>query len=280
MKWLYHVTLVLAFALTGCALTPRNAEQRAVSANLLNAEIAAARAVATKPVPFVFVGVAMNSQSRAFQADVLTTQKTLASLADTEFPSILLSNNLESKRLTYPFATPAAVAKSIAAASELGDANTPVVVLFSTHGTINALAMAIGYDDYPLITGEELSEWLAPLGSRPVILIISACHAGSLAPTLYNAHRAIFFAAAPDRSSFGCDFESTNTYFIEEFFGRSTPASATLSQMMQAAQGRIAERELSMNAAASNPGYVIPDSMRRWTDTPLRAWPHAADKSE
>ena len=50
-------------------------------------------------------------------------------------------------------------------------------------------------------------------GSRPTVVIVSACFSGVFVPVLASSNRMVLTAARPDRSSFGCGEADKYPYF-------------------------------------------------------------------
>ena len=50
-------------------------------------------------------------------------------------------------------------------------------------------------------------------GTRPTIVVVSACYSGVFVPVLAQPNRMIMTAARRDRSSFGCSADATHPYF-------------------------------------------------------------------
>jgi hypothetical protein len=100
-------------------------------------------------------------------------------------------------------------------AAEARDGQDLVVVFFTSHGTEGALAVlppgaGEGFD----WTAGEVRDFLAPLEADRQVLILQACHSGSLIPALKHPNRIIITAARGDRSSFGCDPAEDSTWFV------------------------------------------------------------------
>lgn len=67
----------------------------------------------------------------------------------------------------------------------------------------------------------------AGCGTRPTVVVVSACHSGVfLAPAMRRPNRIVITAAAADRVSFGCGSGDRYTYFdqclLQQFDGAST----------------------------------------------------------
>ena len=54
-------------------------------------------------------------------------------------------------------------------------------------------------------------------GSRPTVVIVSACFSGVFIPALAASNRFVMTAARPDRTSFGCGQANRYTFFDECF---------------------------------------------------------------
>ena len=149
---------------------------------------------------------------------------------------------------------------------------TIVVVLLSTHGTDKRLSVNAGGREYPPLSAEQLAAALAPLGDTPTVLLLSACYAGSLIPALQRDNRIMLTAAAADRSSYGCEVESRNTFFIEELLAHGFDASKSLAQLMGEAQARIAQREAALKLKPSLPQLWVGPRVGWLAERPLNAW--------
>jgi len=79
-------------------------------------------------------------------------------------------------------------------------------------------------------------------GSRPTVVVISACFSGIFVPALAGANRMVLTAARPDRSSFGCGEADKYPYF-DECFLDSIPGARTFPTLATAVQGCVASRE-------------------------------------
>jgi Peptidase C13 family len=114
---------------------------------------------------------------------------------------------------------------------------------------------------------------LKPLNGKRVILIVSACFSGSLIDSLSDSSRIILTAAAKDRSSFGRQFNSTNTFFIEELLKAAKDPSLNIEQIYKLTQIGVARKEASMRLnPPSLPQMWIGDQARGFAKKPLQDW--------
>jgi len=79
-------------------------------------------------------------------------------------------------------------------------------------------------------------------GSKPAVIVVSACFSGVFVPALAAPNRMVFTAARPDRTSFGCG-ESDHYTFFDNCFLQSLPAAADFVGLAQNATACVARRE-------------------------------------
>jgi hypothetical protein len=205
-------------------------DRRALQAQVQHAE---RQDWAPREAAVVYVGAALDDASTAFIGDVRATDTALKALAP-HHRSLTLANLPTPRRhaarpAALPRATRTSLGTAVARASELlqaAPAGTPrlAVVLLSSHGAPGWLSLETPQMREPAsLKAERIAQLLRPLGDTPTLLVISACHAGSLIPALHAPNRIILAAARADRSSFGCQPDSHNTYFVEELLQALKP---------------------------------------------------------
>jgi hypothetical protein len=223
----------------------------------------------------VYVGAALDAASTAFVGDVKLATRRLKALAP-QMASLSLGNGGDAPD-AWPQATLHTMPAALAQAGELlrtaPAADRLAIVLLSSHGNRGFLALSEdGGDEFDEVTAAMLKRWLAPLGDTPTLLVISACHAGSLIPALQAPHRIIFAAARADRSSFGCEAESTNTYFVDELFTRLDDRLSLEDWFARTVAG-VSAREKRMGLSPpSRPQLSIGRAMRTIARQPLVQW--------
>jgi hypothetical protein len=90
-----------------------------------------------------------------------------------------------------------------------GTAHTGCLVYFTSHGTPEGIVVGQGY-----WTPNQMASVVDyACGTRPVVVIISACFSGVFVPLLATPNRMVLTAARPDRTSFGCGEADHYTYF-------------------------------------------------------------------
>jgi Peptidase C13 family len=277
-RWVQRMSpalvLVAAALLSGCAyLTPRSEPALAQSQALQSQQHQQAQALlAQSSAPRLwFAGFALHSQSMAFQGDLDAAH----ALFTRQFPptiALRFSNELRNRSLRYPFATVISLRGTLAYIGQHAHAQDRVVLFLTSHGVKGSLNVNIGGTYFPAVRAADLAQWLEPLGDRPTLIVLSACHSGSFIPALARANRIIYAAASAERNSFGCSFTDRITFFVEEFLVRDFDAQRSLQQLFDAGRIRIAERERKLNYQPSEPSSSVGAAVRAWAETPLTHW--------
>ena len=84
-------------------------------------------------------------------------------------------------------------------------------------------------------------------GTRPAVIVMSACYSGSFVAPLQADSRIIMTAARPDRTSFGCGEMDQYTFF-DDCYLRALPMASDFPGLGGLVQQCVAEREVQMKA--------------------------------
>jgi hypothetical protein len=150
-------------------------------------------------------------------------------------------------------ATSATLAKALRTAGEAMDPQKDVLVVFLTsHGSPDGLAVVAGRRR-EILSPRSLRAMLNASGARYRVVIISACYSGVFAHALADPRTLVITAAAPDRSSFGCEDGATWTYFGDAFFNQALRQATTLNEAFCRARAIVTEREQREGFEPSKP---------------------------
>jgi hypothetical protein len=120
-----------------------------------------------------------------------------------------------------------------------GKATGGCLVYFSSHGAPQGVVV-----DQQILPPPVLAGMLdRTCGTRPTVVVISACFSGVFVPALASANRMVLTAARPDRSSFGCGEADKYPYFDECFLSSISDAK-TFPALGVAVQTCVATREV------------------------------------
>jgi hypothetical protein len=275
-KRLLFVSIIILATLlfTGCASSPYKGDGKVNSDTLLKQQFELAdRRRADKPEGrLILAAFAMHSQSKAFRNDVLTAEKSMLSL-DPNAIIFKLNNPAFGQDADWPYATTENIAQVLKKAGAMARPEDKIVVLISTHGNVDVLSVNFGAQHYPHVNAKVLNQWLTDLRGKPTVLILSACYSGSFLPALSSPGRVILTAAANDRTSFGCQFHSSNTYFVDALFNQPSLPDSTVEQLMAQAQVVIDKKERAQKLSPpSLPQISVGSVAKTWANQPLKDW--------
>jgi hypothetical protein len=272
--FLTNVLILMVLLLVGCATTPYEGDGKTKSDGLLKQQFESAdRMRLTKPEGrLILAGFAMHSQSKAFRNDVLTAEKTILAV-DPNAIIFKLNNPAFGQDADWPYATTENIAVVLKKVSAIARPEDKVVVLMSTHGNVDVLSVNFSTKYYPHVNAKVLNQWLADLRGKPTLLLLSACYSGSFIEPLAGPSRVVLTAAAKDRTSFGCQFHSTNTYFVDALLNQPSFENLSLEQLMAQAKITIDQNERKQNLTPpSLPQTSIGFSAKAWATQPLKDW--------
>lgn len=252
------------------ALTPDNAKANAQSKALLLQQMNtnAERAQASTAGRLWFAGFGLDSESKAFRGDVDLVQKRVSQMNPNSI-QYAMDNHPQSETLTRPFAHLSNINDTLKHIGKHKAEGDLALVFLTAHGSVPFLATQIGSKRYANINDGQLATMLKALKDMPTIVIISACHSGSLIPALESPNRIILTAAAKTKTSYGCQPLSNNTFFVDELFGDNFDARLSLKGNFEAASKRIQIREADMKLVPSEPQIYIGEKMKALIELPL-----------
>lgn len=142
------------------------------------------------------------------------------------------------------------------------DGQDLVVVMLTSHGSPDVIALQTSQGG-PVapVSADQLAQFLAPLENDRQILILQACYSGSLIDELRSPNRIIVTAASADRSSFGCNPDSDNTWFIKSL-NRAMGEGGSWRQIFARTQALVLADEQAAGFPASNPQSFVGANMR------------------
>ena len=112
------------------------------------------------------------------------------------------------------------------------------LVYFSSHGAPQGVVV-----DQQFLPPGVLAQMLSTTcGTRPTVVIVSACFSGVFVPVLAGANRMVLTAARPDRSSFGCGEADKYPYF-DQCVLESIPGAPDFGVLGRTVQACVAARE-------------------------------------
>ena len=132
------------------------------------------------------------------------------------------------------------------------------LVYFSSHG--NTQGILVGDR---LFSPDGLSKMVdEACGRRPTVVILSACYSGVFIPAVSDSNRAVFTAARPDRSSFGCSENDRYPYY-DDCILSSFPKAGDFATLATTAKACVAAKEIATGAQPpSEPQIAVGAGLR------------------
>jgi hypothetical protein len=148
-----------------------------------------------------------------------------------------------------------------------GRARGGCLIYFTSHGTPTGMVMGDG-----LLSPDQMKDMVgASCGTKPSVIVMSACYSGQFVAPLAGDNRIVMTAARPDRTSFGCG-EMDHYTFFDDCFLRALPLAGDFPSLGGLVQQCVAGREVQMKATPpSEPQVSVGPSTiftLRWRDTP------------
>lgn len=180
-------------------------------------------------------------------------------------PALILSNTAAQAR-TGTLASRQTVKLALAGLGRRARPDDIVIVYLTSHGSEAAnIQMDAPGLDFADLTAGDLAAALDQAGLRRRIVIVSACFGAGWFPALASPTTIVIAAAAPDRTSFGCDDSRDLTLFGEIILAELAQPQP-LAAAFTAAKARIAAEERRLKVTPSRPEAQVGSEMQAlWT---------------
>jgi len=231
----------------------RTEELMYLQSDRINAALAKVPTDANQPAMY-FVGFAGYGPQKVFADEIALAARRVDERYGIADRRVLLVNDRRDFD-RYPLASPTALARTLAGLGARMDRDRDVLFLaLSSHGKKKPyLVVENGALPLDELTVGGLAKILRESHIRWKVLVISACYAGAFIEPLRAPDTVIIAAAAPDKSSFGCNDRRELTYFGQAFYRDALPKAASLREAFDMAAADIARREQAEGLEPSKP---------------------------
>ncbi len=201
-----------------------------------------------------FVGFAPDASQEVFLREMRFVKR----LFEERFGAAKRSITLASSHTALdelPIASTTNLARALTRVGEAMNADEDVLFLFLTaHGDREHRLSA---SQPPLqlaqLTPTALARMLQDAGVKWRVIVVSACYAGGFIEPLRDANTIVIAAAAPDRTSFGCEADRDFTYFGEAYFRDALAQTRSFTAAFELAKELVAKKEAAEKLTPSLP---------------------------
>jgi hypothetical protein len=236
----------------------------------------AALAPGTAGVPeLYFVGFAPDASQDVFLKELRFVRRMFDERFGTARRSIALASSQEALD-ELPIASVTNLGRALARAGAAMNADEDTLFLFLTaHGSRDHRLSAV---QPPLelvpLTPTALARLLQDAGIKWRVIVVSACYAGGFIEPLRDDNSIVITAAAPDRTSFGCEPGRDFTYFGDAYFRDALARTRSFTRAFELAKQSIAKQEAAQKLEPSLPqmwvGRAIAERLEKAADSPRK----------
>ena len=205
-----------------------------------------------------FVGFAPDASEEVFVRELRYVKHLFDERFGTAGRSIALasSNNALEE---LPIASVTNLARALERVGRVMNSDEDVLVLYITaHGDrehrISAWQPPL---ELAPLTPTALARMLHDSGIKWRVVVVSACYSGGFVEPLRDDNTIVITAAAPDRTSFGCEAGRDFTYFGEAFFRDALAKTASFTEAFEIARKIVTQREAEERLPASQPQISV-----------------------
>jgi hypothetical protein len=237
MRVRLEALLLAVLLIAGC--TPETAD--AVPANTRPPDPPATAASLAVPAGrWHVVLIAGDNDSPAFDNGVRTMRDKLASRGVRDIQAFT-SNPVANPSL------PVATAANVSGALRGGGGGEACLAFITSHGDQTGFVLKQARGTVGPATLDSALD--AGCGTRPTVVVVSACHSGVfLNSAMRQPNRIVLTAAAPDRASFGCGASDRYTYY-DQCLLQQFDAVTTWRQLAQATEACVETLERRMGVS-------------------------------
>ena len=201
-----------------------------------------------------FVGFAPDGSQQVFLKEIRFVKALFDERMGTTGRSIALASS-EGALDQLPIASTTNLARALKAVGRAMNPDEDVLFLYITaHGDRDQRLSA---SQPPLelasLTPTALSRMLQESGIKWRVIVVSACYAGGYIEPLRDDNTVVIAAAAPDRTSFGCEADRNFTYFGEAYFRDALARTRSFTEAFELARKLISQRERAEHLEPSLP---------------------------
>ena len=205
-----------------------------------------------------FVGYAPDASEEVFVRELRYVKRLFDERFGTAGRSIALasSNNALEE---LPIASVTNLARALERVGRVMKSDEDVLVLYITAHGDREHRLSAWQPPLELapLTPTALARMLHDSGIKWRVVVVSACYSGGFVEPLRDDNTIVITAAAPDRTSFGCEAGRDFTYFGEAFFRDALAKTQSFTEAFEIARQIVTQREAAERLPASAPQISV-----------------------
>jgi hypothetical protein len=220
-----------------------------------------------------FVGFAPDASQDVFVREMRFVKRLFDERFGATGRSIALASSHDALE-EFPIASVTNLGRALRRVGEAMNAAEDVLFLFlSAHGDRDyRLSASQPPLELAALTPTALARLLHESGVKWRVIVVSACYSGGYIEPLRDANTLVITAAAPDRSSFGCEAGRDFTYFGQAFFRDALASTRSFTAAFAVARDIVSRQEAVEKLTPSMPqmwvGPAIAARLKQFADQP------------
>ena len=220
-----------------------------------------------------FVGFAPDGSQDVFLREMRFVKRLFDERFGTAGRSIALASSYDALD-EFPIGSVTNLSRALHRVGETMNAEEDVLFLFlSAHGDReHRLSASQTPLNLAALTPTALSRMLQDSGIKWRVIVVSACYSGGYVEPLRDDNTVVIAAAAPDRTSFGCEAGREFTYFGQAYFRDALAQTRSFTHAFDIAKELVAKQEAAEKLSPSRPqmwaGPGIAVRLKKLADRP------------
>ena len=220
-----------------------------------------------------FVGFAPDGSQDVFLREMRHVKQLFDERFGTAGRSIALASSRDALE-EFPIGSVTNLARALNRVGEAMNTDEDALFLFlSAHGDReHRLSASQPPLELAALTPTALARILQDSGIKWRVIVVSACYSGGYVEPLRDDNTVVIAAAAPDRTSFGCEAGREFTYFGQAYFRDALAQTRSFTHAFEIAKELVAKQEAAEGLQPSRPqiwvGPEIAARLKKLADRP------------
>jgi len=217
-----------------------------------------------------FVGFAPDASQDVFVREMRFVKRLFDERFGTAGRSIALASSSDALE-EFPIASVTNLSRALTRVAEAMNEEDVLFLYLSAHGDrMHRLSASQPPLELTPLTPTALARMLQDAGIKWRVVLVSACYSGGFIEPLRDDNSVVITAAAPDRTSFGCEAGRDFTYFGQAYFRDALAQTHSFLKAFEAAKAIVGKLEAEERLTPSLPqmwvGRAIGERLKHSAD--------------